>query len=167
MTYAQSTVVEVTVEAPAQHLFDYLDDQANLGMHMQKSSMMMFGGSMTYEFDEARGHTVGSVIRMAGKVAGVSLLVEEVVIQRQPPFKKAWETRGEPHLLVIGSYRMGFEIKATGRHCRLRVFLDFNYPGPMLGRAAGWFLGRIYARWCVRQMAVGARARFSKDPIAV
>jgi hypothetical protein len=58
LTYSKSTEVEVVVAAPAQQLFDYLDDQANLGTHMQKSSMMMFGGGMAYQFDEARGRTV-------------------------------------------------------------------------------------------------------------
>jgi hypothetical protein len=165
LTYAQSAEFEVVVAAPAQQLFDYLDDQENLGTHMQKSSVMMLGSSMAYEFDETRGRAVGSVIRMTGKIAGLNLQVEEVVIQRQPPFEKVWETRGEPHLLVIGSYRMGFETKAIGRLCRMRVFIDFNYPNSMLGRVAGWFLGRTYARWCVRQMAIGAQTRFSKDPV--
>ncbi|WP_234841878.1 hypothetical protein [Sinorhizobium meliloti] len=54
-------------------LFDYLDDQASLGSHMQKPSMMMLGGRMSYEFDEARGRTVGSVIRMRGNILGLVL----------------------------------------------------------------------------------------------
>lgn len=103
--HAAETVVEINASADA--LFDFLDDQERLGQHMEKPSMLM-GGRMTYAFDGAKGRAVGSVIRMGGSVLGLTLSVEEVVVERTPPFRKAWERRGRPHLLVIGAYRMGF-----------------------------------------------------------
>ncbi|MDP9630353.1 UNVERIFIED_ORG: hypothetical protein J2W85_002427 [Ensifer adhaerens] len=161
MIYTHSAQADVEVATSAERLFDYMDNQANPGTHMQRSSMMMLWGSMAYDFDAARGRSVGSVIKMTGKVAGLKLYVEEVVIQRQPPFLKVWETRGEPRLLVIGSYRMRFQIEAIGRLCRLNVFIDYNYPSSMVGRIAGTLLGAIYARWCVARMAASAKAEFS------
>ncbi|MDB5526542.1 MAG: hypothetical protein JWM58_4305 [Rhizobium sp.] len=47
MTYAHSAEAVVMVDASAEALFDYLDDQERLGSHMQKPSMMMMGGRMT------------------------------------------------------------------------------------------------------------------------
>lgn len=161
MIYAHSAQADVEVTASAELLFDYMDDQAKPGTHMQRSSAMMLSGSMAYEFDDARGRSVGSVIKVTGKVAGLKLYVEEVVIQRQPPLLKAWETVGEPRLLVIGSYRMRFQIEESGRLCRLHVFIDYNYPTSVVGRIAGFLLGAIYARWCVKQMAAAAMAAFS------
>lgn len=161
MIYTRSAQADVEVTTSAERLFDYMDDQANPGTHMQRSSAMMLWGSMAYDFDDARGRSVGSVIKMTGKVAGLNLYVEEVVIQRQPPFLKAWETVGEPRLLVIGSYRMRFQIEDSGRLCRLHVFIDYNYPTSVVGRIAGTLLGAIYARWCVDRMATAAKAAFS------
>lgn len=114
MTYAHTAQAIADVATSADVLFDYLDDQASLGSHMQKPSMMMLGGRMSYEFDEARGRTVGSVIRMRGNILGLVLSVEEVITERQPPRRKVWETRGPLNFLVIGAYRMGFEISAPG-----------------------------------------------------
>lgn len=153
MTYTHSAQTVVSVAASAEALFDYLDDQARLGSHMQKPSMMMLGGRMSYAFDEAQGRAVGSVIRMEGRILGGTLSVEEVVIERQPPHRKVWQTRGRPKLLIIGAYRMGFEISTSGKSSRLLVFIDYDYPGSAAGRIVGAIFGPTYARWCINRMA--------------
>lgn len=160
MTYARAAQAVVYVGTSAEMLFDYLDDQASLESHMQKPSMMMLGGRMSYGFDDARGRAVGSVIRMQGKILGLVLSVEEVVTERQPPRRKAWETRGHPNLLVIGAYRMGFEINPSGQASRLRVYIDYDYPGTFASKLLGPLFGPIYAHWCVDRMARDAARRF-------
>lgn len=167
MNYAHAAQALADVGTSAEVLFDYLDDQASLGSHMQKPSMMMLGGRMTYRFDDARGRAVGSVIRMQGKMLALVLSVEEVVTERQPPRSKAWETRGHPNLLVIGAYRMGFEINASGHASRLRVYIDYDYPGTFAGKLLGPLFGPIYARWCVDRVAKDAVRRFRGSAEAV
>jgi hypothetical protein len=76
--------------------------------------MMMMGGRMTYAFDAAGGRAVGSVIKMGGSFLGIRLAVEEVVIERQPPHHKAWETVGQPRMIVISRYRMRDPRRPTG-----------------------------------------------------
>ncbi|MET4686236.1 SRPBCC family protein [Sinorhizobium fredii] len=160
MTYAHSAQAIVDVAASPEALFDYLDDQVRVGSHMQKPSMMMLGGRMSYEFDDAQGRAVGSVIRMQGNILGLVLSVEEVVIERRPPRRKAWETRGDPNLLVIGAYRMGFEISASGETSRLRVFINYDYPATFAGKFLGSLCAPMYARWCVNRMAKDAADAF-------
>jgi uncharacterized membrane protein len=162
MTYDHCEEAAVEIHAPADAIFNYLDDQTKLGSHMEKPSMMMMGGRMTYVFDEAKGRAVGSVIKMGGGMLGLRLSVEEVVIEHAPPHRKAWETRGHPHLLIIGAYRMGFEIAAAGDRQRLRVFIDYNHPRSAPGRVLAVFLARMYARWCVTRMADDAASHFSE-----
>ena len=82
---------------------------------MQKSSWMIAGGRMNYEMDGEQGRAAGSIIRMRGSVFGIALGVEEVVTEYAPPRRKAWRTTGEPELLAIGPYRMGFEVEARGQ----------------------------------------------------
>ena len=164
MIYAHSAQADVEVAASAERVFDYLDDQPNTGAHMKRSSLMMLMGSMAYSFDHARGRSVGSVITMSGNVAGLKLHAEQIVTQRQPPFLKAWETRGEPHLFVIGHYRMRFQIEAMASLCRLSVFIDYNDPRPIIGRTAGRLLAAGYARWCVKRIATDAEEAFAVKP---
>jgi hypothetical protein len=69
---------------------------------MSKSSWKMGGGRMEMVFDDKQGRVVGSRIRLAGRVFGISLFVDEIVTERDPPYRKIWETLGTPKLLVIG-----------------------------------------------------------------
>jgi hypothetical protein len=145
-SYALIEEATATVRAPADALFDYLDDQARLGTRMEKPSMMMMGGRMRYEFDAAKGRAEGSVITMRGSVLGLKLLVEEVVLHRDPPRRKVWETRGRPRILIIGTYRMGFEIAPTGANSELLLFIEYNMPTELMGRILGWLFASVYAR---------------------
>ena len=150
------------VAASPDELFATLDDQERLSAHMMKSSAMMAGSTMHFEFDERRGRAVGSRMRLFGSILGIALEVTEVVTERQPPRRKVWETDGRPRLLVIGPYRMGFDIDAQGSGSDLVVFIDYDLPsGPW--RIAGTLLGGLYARWCTRSMAEGAAAQFGRS----
>ena len=109
-------------------MFAYLDDQTRLAAHMEKQSMMMLGGRMTYAFDPGQGRAVGSVIRMGGHFLGLSLVVVEVVTERTPPASKTWETRGPRRLLIIDSYVRGFETRAIIEGTSARVYIDYQLP---------------------------------------
>jgi hypothetical protein len=147
------------VSASPSALFEQLDDHRRLSAHMEKSSWMMLGSKMELRLDAGGGRAVGSRIRLVGRVLGVPLSVEETVTERTPPARKVWETLGTPRLLVIGPYRMGFEIAPVGAQSQLRVFIEYALPeGPThwLARA----LAAPYARWCVRRMVNDAAMHF-------
>lgn len=78
---------------------------------------------------------------------------------RTPPLRKVWRTVGEPKLLVIGPYEMGFELSPIPGGSNLKVWIDYDPPPSRLGRALPG-LGDAYARWCLRQMAEDARRTF-------
>jgi hypothetical protein len=84
---------------------------------------MMLGGSMRYAFDTGGGRAIGSVITMQGDVLGLKLGLDEVITERTAT-RKVWETRGVPQLLVIGAYRMGFEITPAESGADLLVSID-------------------------------------------
>lgn len=151
--HCESTVF---VAAPMDAVFARLDDHTRLAAHMSESSWQMGGGRMSISVDAGRGQKVGSHIVLAGSVLGVELFVDEVVTLREPPRRKMWETVGAPRLLVIGAYRMGFELTPEPSGSSLRVFVDFDLPKHGL---LGW-LGPAYARWCTRRMARDAAAAF-------
>jgi hypothetical protein len=149
---------EVLVNADAQRLFEHLDDPRRLSAHMGKRSAMMAGGTMVLTMDAGGGRCVGSVYRLHGKVLGLELDVSSRLEEREPPLRKTWRTVGEPRLLVIGRYRMGFDITPLERGCRLAVFIEYAWAErrPWLGR----LLAKADAAWCTRRMAFDARAAF-------
>ena len=149
------------VAASPGELFAWLDDQERLSAHMMESSAMTAGMRMQFDFDERRGRAVGSRMRLSGRLLGLPLEVIEVVTERDSPRRKAWETRGEPRLLVIGPYRMGFEIVPDANGSELLVFIDYDEPSKAW-RVAGKLLGSVYARWCARSMAQGAAKHFER-----
>lgn len=152
------------IAVSAEILFSYLDDHNRLSGHMSKSSWMMAGSRMDIEFDAAKGQAIGSRIRLKGRALGIPLFVEEVVSERTPPLRKAWQTIGTPRLVVIGPYRMGFEIIPAGAVSKLRIFIDYELPNTRFLRWLGGILGGFYARWCTEKMAGDAASAFAFRP---
>jgi hypothetical protein len=99
---------------------------------------MMGGGRMDVQVDGGRGQVVGSHIRLSGKVFGIHLFLDEVVTEREPPHRKAWQTVGTLRLLVIGHYRIGLEINPQNGGSNLRVSIDYELPTPLSTRWLGF-----------------------------
>ena len=116
---------------------------------------------MQIDVDELGGRQIGSHIRLAGRVLGIRLFLDEAVVSRDPPFSKAWETVGEPRLLVIGGYRLGFTIAPRAQNSEVRVWIDYDLPAQGVTHWLGRLLGGLYARWCVQQMANNAQKAFA------
>ena len=153
---------DVDVNAPADAVFALLDDHSRLSAHMTQPSWMMAGSVMTLTFDAAGGRAVGAKINLQGRVLGIPLLVEEIVTERNPPQRKVWTTTGRTQLVVIGSYRMGFEIVPNTQSSHLRVFIDYAHPDGYFTYWLGRLLGATYARWCTQRMTGDAVTHFRK-----
>jgi hypothetical protein len=149
------------VPSPVDRVFAHLDDHTRLSSHMSKSSWKMGGGRMEIDLDEAQGKSVGSRIHLAGRVFGIELSVEEIVTEHNPPSRKVWKTTASPKLLVIGHYRMGFELTPQGNGSALRVFIDYALPETAPTRWLGHLFGRYYAKWCTQQMVDDAVKHFA------
>ena len=124
---------------------------------------------MKLSLDEQAGRAAGSRMRLAGRVLGVRLSLEEVVTEHTPPTRKVWMTVGTPRLLVIGPYRMGFVLVPAGGGANARgsdggvtltVFIDYVLPERGPSRLLGRIFGHWYARWCTERMVADAQAAF-------
>jgi hypothetical protein len=154
----------VTLNASPETAFAYLDDFRKLSAHMEESSAMMVGSKMKISTDGLDGRTVGSRVRMDGKMLGMALSLEEVVTERQPPFKKAWQTV-DAKLMVIGQYQLGFALSPSGDCSLLHVFIDYELPRQGFAHWLGKLFGKTYARWCVERMANDAVAHFGSTTV--
>jgi hypothetical protein len=159
---SRSHRASLQIAARVGDVFAFLDEHGRLATHMAKPTIAMGGGRMAVELDRGRGQAVGSKLRLVGTAFGIRLGVEEVITERAPPYRKAWKTVGEPRLLVIGPYRMGFDIEDLGKSSRLTVFIDYELPGRAPWRWVGKLLGHAYARWCTERMAEDAERHFAR-----
>jgi hypothetical protein len=125
---------------------------------MERRSAMMAGSRMTIDLDAHGGRAVGSKVRIRGKMLGMELALEEVVTEREPPRRKAWQTMAAD-LLVIGPYRLGFDLESADSATRARIFIDYDLPPKR--RWLGRLFARRYARWCTQRMAADAAAHFN------
>lgn len=160
-TYEYHYEEEAAINISPEKVFAYLDDHARLSSHMNNSSWMMGGGKMNITTDEGRGQKVGSHIRLSGKAFGTKIFLDEVVTKYEPPRSKLWETVGALQLVIIGNYRMGVELKPRGATTALRIYIDYKLP-----EKNGWLgklFGKMYAKWCVRQMLYSVRDNFKND----
>lgn len=117
---------------------------------------------MTIEFNTSEGRAMGARIRLRIRVSGIPLFVEEIVTERHPSLRKAWETAGTPQLLVIDAYRMGYEITPKSQSSRLHVFIDYARPDGPISHWIGRRFGNFYARWCSQRLADDAAMHFQK-----
>ncbi|CCM76869.1 SRPBCC family protein [Rhizobium mesoamericanum] len=163
MTYEASATSTIDLLAPPQQVFAFLDDPSVIGAHMERPTLMMLGGTMEYEVDEGKGETVGSIIRMRGRFLGNRLFVEEIVTEREPPWRKSWQTLGRPKLLVIDSYHMDFAIKPISEGSRVVVKIQYSYSRSPLGSWLGSLPARAYAKWCVSKMTSEAGNHFAQS----
>ena len=147
------------LDATLEQAFAYLDDFKALSAHMEERSATMLGSRMSINTDALGGRAVGSIVRMEGRVLGMRLSLDEVVIERQPRRRKAWQTV-DSRLLVIGDYRLGFEVSPRNGGSAVRVFIDYDLPSGWPGRWLGRLLGGRYARWCTGKMAQDAERHF-------
>lgn len=137
--------VRFDIAASPAEIFALLDDHSRLAAHMEKPSLMMAGATMHITTDVKSGQAIGSFIRMQGQILGIPLSVEEVVDEYAQPLRKAWETVGEPQLLVIGEYRMGFTLFPISDKTRLSVWLDYDLSkGRWTYQLESW-LAKTYA----------------------
>ena len=159
--YARHDEYTGVISASAAQVFAHLDDQTRLSAHMNKRSWKMGWGRMDVRLDARGGKAIGSHIVLDGRVLGIHLYLEEVVTDREPPRRKRWRTVGDPRLLVIGPYTMGFDVAGADAETRIRVLIDYDLPAHGLSKILGRAFGGKYARWCTRRMVQDAQHAFA------
>ena len=156
--YERHYIDSKLIPVGAAEVFAFIDDHARLSSHMSKSSWIMGGGRMHTSVGAGHGQEIGSHIRMSGKAFGITLFLDEVIIHREPPRVKEWETVGALKLLVIGYYRMKVEIEPIESGSLLSVSIDYDLP--TVNVWLGKIFSGIYAKWCVQQMIKDAYNHF-------
>lgn len=157
--YGQHYEDSVFIPAPAQEVFSYVDDHSNYYSHVIKFSRIV-GGRMDLQMDEGHGQSVGSHIRLSGKVLGKPLSLEEAITKGEPPHINTWETVGIPKFLIVGQYQYNVQIEPQRNGSMLRVSF-YSDPPKESGWLRRWF-SRVYTKLCGREMVEVTRGYFTE-----
>ena len=133
----------------------------NLPHHYEYSAFLPMPPRAVFDYLDG-GRRLGSEVRLAGRIFGAEWSVAERVIERNPPRFKVWQTIDSPRLLIIGDYRMGFQVGVEPGGSMLTVFINYALPQSRPGRWLSQLLGGFYARWCSQQMVEGAKQHFTE-----
>ena len=157
-SYSSGAVLNTRVSAA----FDYLNDPTKLSAHMEKSSLMMGGATMTTKVDSRKGQELGSVIALKGNFLGIELSVKEHIVELVPYKKKVWQTFGRQKMIIINQYQMGFYLEELAEKTKLNVFIKYTLPPKGIKKILGKLLSKAYAKWCVDQIINDATAVFNR-----
>jgi polyketide cyclase/dehydrase/lipid transport protein len=149
----------VTIEAPAERVFAYVDDIRNLARHMSESrSMPMMGSKLKLEIVTSEPTGLGAVYRYSGRMMGLTIDFSEVVTKYVAGREKVWRTIGKPELLIIAGYEMRVLVEPVSpTSSRLTISIDYELPRAGIWRALGWALAGAYSRWCLTSMVDGSK----------
>jgi len=161
--YSGHYQARTVLSAPAEAVFDFLDDPLRLVAHMSKPTLMMAYATMRLELDAAGGRAAGSEMRIRGRFLGLPLAADEAVIDRQVPVGKVWETFGTPQLIVLAGYRMGFGLEVQKELTQVTIWIDYALPQQGMLAILGRWLGAAYARWCVDRMVQDTARHFGRS----
>ena len=158
----------VTIEAPAERVFAYVDDIRNLARHMSESrSMAMMGSKLKLEIMTPETTDVGSVYRYSGRMMGLTIDFSEMVTRYVAGREKVWRTIGEPQLLIIAGYEMRVLVEPVSpKSSRLTIGIDYDRPRATIMRLLGLALAGAYSRWCLTSMIEGTKLALERSGAA-
>jgi hypothetical protein len=149
----------VSIAAPAERVFAYVDDIRNLARHMSESrSMPMMGSKLKLDIMTPEPTGVGAVYRYSGRMMGLTIDFSETVTKYVAGREKVWRTIGEPQLLIMAGYEMRILVEPVSpASSRLTIGIDYELPRVGVWRALGWTLAGAYSRWCLTSMVEGSK----------
>ncbi len=152
----------IEINASAKVVFEHVDDIANTGWHMTKSSMPLMGSSLTLEILSKNPTGVGATYRWHGKIMGFTMDFSEIISRWVPNKERVWHTIGNPKILIMRAYEMRFMIKSLHERSRLTFEITYDLPKPIFWKCVGFLLSGPYSRWCLRNMCKDAKKALEK-----
>lgn len=143
---------QIIVQASPAEVFSRLDDMTEIGKHMTESSMPLMGSKLKFAILSPNETDIGATYRYYGKIMGLTLDITEVVRRYKLNEEKFWETIGEPKIIIMSHYVLGFQLKPTTGGTQATFSIDYEIPQRGLGKVLGILLSNWYAHWCLRMM---------------
>ena len=142
----------IIIHSIPEKVFAYMDNIANTGMHMTKSSKPMMGSKL--ELKQLSENTTGlnSKFRWYGKMMGFTMDFTVVVTKWVKDKEKVWETIGKAKMIILGWYQMCLTISPEQQNTKAELSIAYTKPENIFFKFIAFFLAPVYANWCLNNM---------------
>jgi len=154
---------ELSIQAPPEKVFAFMDDLSKTGMHMSQSSMMMMGSKLTLEQLEGPSKGVGATFHWSGKVMGMPIDITETVTKWIENKEKVWETIGSPKIIILGWYRMILKIESVKKGTLTSLEIEYTKPNGWFYKIMSFLFSGWYSRWCLNNMLNDTKNHLEKS----
>ena len=142
----------IIIHAIPEKVFTYMDNIANTGMHMTKSSKPMMGSRLELKQLSENATGLNSKFRWFGKMMGFTMDFTVVVTKWIKDKEKIWETIGEAKMIIMGWYQMRLVISPEGANTKADLSIAYTKPKNNYLKFIAFFLAPLYANWCLNNM---------------
>ena len=133
-------------------VFDHLDDLGITGMHMTKSSMMMMGSRLNFEYLSQNRKGPGTKYRWTGRMLGLTMDFTVEVTKWDRGKEKTWETIGPAKMIIYSWFRMHLAVAPCGKKTLAELSITYERPKELINRILSFFFADLYCRWCLKNM---------------
>ena len=142
----------IIIHAIPEKVFTYMDNIANTGMHMTKSSKPMMGSKLDLKQLSENATGLNAKFRWFGKMMGFTMDFTVVVTKWIKDKEKVWETIGEAKMIIMGWYQMRLVISPEGANTKAELSIAYTKPKNIFLKFIASFLTPLYANWCLNNM---------------
>lgn len=152
----------IVIRASPEHIFAYMDNISNTGMHMMKSSVPMMGSKLALEQLSENPTGLGARFRWHGRMIGLRMDFTVVVTKWIEGKEKVWETVGDAEMIILSWYRMRLLLIPIERATKVELSIDYERPKQLFFSLIAFFLAPLYARWCLKNMLKDTQRSFAE-----
>ncbi len=142
----------IIIYSTAEKVFDYMDNIANTGMHMTKSSKPMMGSKLELKQLSENATGLNSKFRWYGKMMGFTMDFTVVITKWIKDKEKVWETIGKAKMIIMSWYQMQLVISPDGQNTKAELSIAYTKPKNIFFKFIAFFLAPLYANWCLNNM---------------
>lgn len=154
----------ITIPAPPEAVFKFMDNLSKVGMHMSENSMMMMGSKLVLEQMPGPDSGVGATFHWKGKVMGMTIDIMESVTKWIENKEKVWETFGDPKIILLGSYQMALNLSLVSEgNTQVQLQISYTKPKGWFNQILYFFLAPWYCNWCLDNMLNDTKKTFERQ----
>ncbi len=142
----------ILIHSTPEKVFSYMDNIANTGMHMTKSSMPMMGSKLELKQLSENATGLNSKFHWYGKMMGFRMDFTVVVTKWVQDKEKIWETIGEAKMIILGWYQMRLVISPEAENTKAELSITYTKPKNFFFKFIAFFIAPFYANWCLNNM---------------
>jgi hypothetical protein len=155
-TLTRSTLIP----AESEKVFSFMDDYSKTGMHMTESSTMMMGSKLQLEQLSPNATGIGATYRWFGKMMGMTIDFTQTVSKWVQGVEKEWKTNGDVKIIIMGWYRMFWNLKPVEGGTLATIGIDYSAPREWYFKVLSFLFGGMYSRWCLNSMLRDTKKAF-------